>query len=624
MKLEINMLSKSARIESDERAGLLAFVQGRGTEHDVGDLLQSLGAGGRSDLVNHVGIRRQWLEDAARANGPGCIRELEILTNALNEGAPNNNDSDFLHVLTQWPIVEGHSLWEIVRQRAELTPDLEFLCDERGERTTFRGCATRAEEVAAGLRDLGLSSGDVVSWVLPTWSDAVVLAMALSRIGVIQNPIVPIYREREVAFCTTQTGARMLIVTHVWRGFDYAAMAEGVAAANDDLSVLVVERDGLPVGDVSKLEEIAPLASNGTDVGWLMYTSGTTADPKGAKITDSSISHVAQGMCLRMDVRYSDRISMVFPFAHLGGITWMFGAQQYGFTMLLEEAFRSDLTPEYLSREGCTHAGTGTAFHLAYLNAQRARGAEKLFPRLKNCPGGGSPKPPQLHYDIKRELGGAGIISSWGLTEAQILTFATPWDDDEKLANTEGRPMPGVELITVDQDGKHLPLGTEGELCAKGPQVLQGYVDSNLDAQAFDTSGYFRTGDVGFIDHEGYVTITGRLKDIIIRNGENISAKELEDLLYTHPKVGEVAIIGLPDAKTGERVCAVVAPKSAQDPPTFLELRDFLMDSHIRMQAIPEQLEVIGELPRNASGKVLKNVLRKSLEGPLLKSAEPN
>jgi cyclohexanecarboxylate-CoA ligase len=311
-----------------------------------------------------------------------------------------------------------------------------------------------------------------------------------------------------------------------------------------------------------------------------------------------------------MDVRHSDRISLVFPFAHLGGITWMFGAWQYGFTMLMEEAFSAERTPYYLSREGCTHAGTGTAFHLAYLKAQRDQGHTRLFPRLKNCPGGGSPKPPQLHYDIKRELGGAGIISSWGLTEAQILTFCSPTDDDEKLANTEGSAMPDVDLIAVDEEGIPVPPGSPGELCVKGPQVLKGYVDPMLDALAFDENGYFRTGDIGIIDSQGYVTITGRLKDIIIRNGENISAKELEDILYTHPKIGELAIIGLPDERTGERVCAIVALRPDASALTFDELREFLLREHIRMQAIPEQLEIVDALPRNASGKVMKNSLR--------------
>jgi acyl-CoA synthetase (AMP-forming)/AMP-acid ligase II len=346
-----------------------------------------------------------------------------------------------------------------------------------------------------------------------------------------------------------------------------------------------------------------------------MYTSGTTASPKGAKISDASVSRVAREMCVRMDVRHEDRIALVFPFAHLGAITWMFGAWQYGFTLLMEEAFSAERTPYYLSREGCTHAGTGTAFHLAYLKAQRDLGQERLFPRLKNCPGGGAPKPPQLHYDIKRELGGAGIISSWGLTEAQILTFCSPSDDDEKLANTEGSAMPDVELIVVDSEGRRVPTGVAGELRAKGPQVLEGYVDASLDSDAFDEDGYFRTGDIGIIDRDGYVTITGRLKDVIIRNGENISAKELEDILYTHPKVREVAIIGLPDAKTGERVCAVIALKGTEPPLSFAELRDFLLAARIRMQAFPEQLEIVESLPRNPSGKILKNALRETFRG---------
>jgi cyclohexanecarboxylate-CoA ligase len=278
--------------------------------------------------------------------------------------------------------------------------------------------------------------------------------------------------------------------------------------------------------------------------------------------------------------------------------------------LVFDSAFDVKRTPRFFAEQDVTHAGSGTAFHLSYLAAQREQPGVRLFRHLKSCPGGAAPKPPQLHHDIKAELGGVGIVSGWGLTEAPILTMASHKDTDDQLAFTEGFAMPGVELIAVKPDGTRAGAGEEGELRAKAPQMMRGYLDSSLDAEAFDDNGYFRTGDLGTIDADGYVVITGRLKDVIIRNGENISAKEVEDLLYTHPKVQDVAVVGLADARTGERACAVVVSRDAGSPLTFLEMQEFLREKGIRVQAIPEQLEPIESVPRNASGKIVKNALR--------------
>ena len=183
-------------------------------------------------------------------------------------------------------------------------------------------------------------------------------------------------------------------------------------------------------------------------------------------------------------------------------------------------------------------------------------------------------------------------------------------DDDEALANTEGSAMPGVQLRVVTLDGKVAGIDEEGEIRAKAPQTMKGYLDPSLDADAFDDEGWFRTGDLGRIDADGMVTITGRLKDIIIRKGENVSAKEVEDLLFTHPKVADAAVIGLPDASSGERACAVIALKDAGAPLGFDEMVAFLKEKRLRSQAIPEQLEIVDTLPRNPSGKVLKQDLK--------------
>ncbi len=279
-----------------------------------------------------------------------------------------------------------------------------------------------------------------------------------------------------------------------------------------------------------------------------------------------------------------------------------------GCVNILVEAFDPKGTVEVLQREGVTLAGAGTIFHQAYLAAQKEAGEKPIFPDIRAYPGGGAPKPPQLHYDIKDAIGGVGIVSGYGLTEAPIVAMASVDDPDEKLADTEGRPAPGAEFKLVDLEGNVVSDGAEGELRVKAPQLFKGYLDASLDAEAFDDDGYFRTGDLGYLD-DGYVVITGRVKDVIIRKGENISAKELEDLLYAHPKVGDVAVIGLPDPGSGERVCAVVQAAEGEEAIGFEEMNDYLLEQGLMKQKLPEQLEV-DEIPRNPAGKILKHELR--------------
>ena len=509
-------------------------------------------------------------------------------------------------------VVSGRNLWELIEARVAATPDADMLVDQDGRRMTFAEFATAAGEMAAGLADLGVGAGDVVAWELPTWIETVVLAAAINRLDAVQNPIIAIYREREVGFCCRQAGAKVLITPAEFGGFDFGAMGRAIADAVEGLTAITVGPGAFPVGDPSTLPPVPVPASDGQDapVRWLCYTSGTTSDPKGARHTDASIDAIARAMGDRLDVQAGDRPALVFPFPHIGGITWLFTGLQTGCVSLLDQAFVPASTTAFLAAEHCTHAGSGTPFHMVYLAAQRENPDTPLFPELKNCPGGGAPKPPQLHYDVKGELGGSGVVSGWGLTEAPILTMGAHDDPDDKLARTEGRAMPGVDLKVVSVEGEVVGPGQEGELRAKAPQMMKGYLDDTLNADAFDDEGYFRTGDLGVIDAEGYVVITGRLKDVIIRHGENISAKEVEDLLFTHEQVQDVAVIGLPDARTGERAVAVVSTPEGAEPLTLAGMREFLTAAGLRTQAIPEQLEHVAVVPRNPSGKITKNVLR--------------
>ena len=514
-------------------------------------------------------------------------------------------------------MLEAPTLWDLVTARAAETPDAEMAVDESGRTMTFAEFRDRSERVAAALAERGIGAGDTITWQLPTWFESMVLVAAIARLGARQNPILHIFREREVGFCARQTDAKLLVVPTEFGGFDFKGMADGIAAAiradGGAIEVMTCDRD-LPEGDPSTLP---PAPTDGDEVRWYFYTSGTTADPKGAQHTDQTIAAVARGMSTHIAITAEDRNALAFPFPHIGGITWLVTSMMTGCVNICFEAFVPDQVVSILDEQGVTLAGSGTAFHQVYLAAQQKAGGG-LFAHVRGFPGGGAPKPPQLHYDLLAAFPGSkGILAGYGLTEAPVLTMAKVGDADEDLANTEGSPMPGVELKLVTVEGAVAVTGEEGEVRARAPQLMKGYLDSSLDADAFDEDGWFRTGDLGMLNERNMLTITGRLKDIIIRKGENVSAKEVEDHLYTHPKIADVAVIGLPDPDSGERVCAVVATPEGSDPIAFAEMVEFLKEQGLMIQKVPEQLEHVEAIPRNPAGKILKRDLQAAYEGTL-------
>jgi acyl-CoA synthetase (AMP-forming)/AMP-acid ligase II len=519
-------------------------------------------------------------------------------------------------------LVYPPTFWALIELVADEEPDGVIMTDDRGRRLTNRQYRDACEATAAALVAHGVRPDSAVSWQLPTVLEAVVIMGALARIGARQNPIIPILRRREVAFITAQTKAELLIVPGVWRNFDYTAMADDIAT-EVGFAVLTLRADdppnsfglALPEGDRSTLPpKPAPLAPADLPDRWIYYSSGTTSDPKGGRHTDQSAMAGASGMLGSMGVLRDDVIPVPFPIAHIGGICMATAVLMARCRALFVEAFDAERSPFVFAEHGGTLLGSAVPFFHAYLAAQRKHGPERLFPRIRACISGGAPKPPELHVEIQRELGGRGIVSSYGLTEFPIATYCTFDDSDEMLATTEGRASPGVDIRVVDFDERECGVGEEGELRLKGPQMIRGYVDASLDANAFDAQGYFRTGDLGIKEPSGHVRITGRLKDIIIRNAENISAQEIENVLYTHPKIADVAVIGLPDAKTGERCCAVVVLAEGAQKLTLGDLAEFCGANGLAKQKVPEQIEFVDVLPRNAMGKILKQDLRKQYQ----------
>jgi acyl-CoA synthetase (AMP-forming)/AMP-acid ligase II len=498
----------------------------------------------------------------------------------------------------------GKTLWQLIVERAAATPSKRMAYDESGRSMTYAEFGAACERVAAGLAGHGVGVGTVVSWIQPSRFETLVLAGALARLGAVQNPILPIYRHREVSFIARQSGCRLLVVPGTFRGFEYPPMA---AEATADLPVEVLVADpALPEDDPAMLSPYEPALDEWR---WLFYSSGTTADPKGAKHSDRSLSAANDSLQWGMQVTGDDKTAVVFPITHVGGLVWLYNTMQTGVELLMVETFDPSRTPGWLGAHGCTCAGAGTVFWLAYLAAQRALPAgERVLPDVRVFNGGGAPKPVTLNAELLAAFG-APLLNGWGLTESPINTMSHVDDPDDRKANTEGRAGPGVELRTV-LEGRVVGAGEEGELQVRGPQVCMGYLDSSLDAEAFTDDGWFRTGDLGAIDDEGYVVLTGRLKDVIIRKGENISAKEIEDLLHAHANVAEAAVIGVPDAERGEMACAVIVTRPGAEPITLREMVDYLDGTQLSKHKIPERLELVDALPRNPTGKILKKDLR--------------
>ncbi|MFF7391683.1 class I adenylate-forming enzyme family protein [Streptomyces scabiei] len=494
--------------------------------------------------------------------------------------------SETAHVLSG-----SGTLWELLDRRAGLTPDRPVLLQD--DRTlSFGELRSGAERVAAGLYDRGVRPGTVVAWQLPTRIETVLLSFALARLGAVQSPVIPFYRDREVGFALRESRAEFFAVPGEWRGFDHTEMARRLEARG-----IFEAYDRLPDGDPTTLP--APPA-DGTSVRWIYWTSGTTSDPKGVLHTDRSL--IAGGSCLAHALRLGadDVGSIAFPYAHIGGPDYMVMLLLYGFPAVLFEHFALPAALEAYRKHGVTVAGGSTAFYSMFLTEQRKQPGEPLIPSLRLLAGGGAPKPPEVYHSVVREMG-VQLTHGYGMTEVPMITMGAPDDSAENLATTEGRPPEGME-IRIAQDG---------EVRLRGEAVCQGYLDPAQSAAAFDADGFFVTGDLGHLTDSGHLVLTGRLKDVIIRKGENISAKEIEDLLHRHPAVQDVAVIGLPDPERGERVCAVVEQPPEADSLTLPDVTGWLRAEGLSVHKLPEQLEVVDALPRNETlRKVLKYKLR--------------
>ncbi len=504
----------------------------------------------------------------------------------------------------------GSTLWDLVAWRAARTPGATALVqgaaaarDER--RITFGTLHRRAERVAAGLYERGVRPGSRVVWQLPTRIETVLLSLALARIGAVQSPVVPLYRDLEVGQVLRRTAADFFLVPGVRRGFDHGAMAHRLAAALPGPATVVTAYDrgpgSLPDADPAVLP---PPPTDADEVRWIYWTSGTTAGPKGVLHTDRSLRTAGRQLADALRLGPSDIGSMAFPYAHVAGPDYTVMLLLRGIPALLLERFEPPGSLAAYRRHQVTVAGGSTAFYSLFLTeARKLPPGRRLLPSLRLLAGGGAPLPPALYHEVVAALG-CRLAHGYAMTEAPMVTMGDPLDSPGRLATTAGRPPAGMEV--------RIAPGT-GEILLRGPAVCRGYLG---EAPPFDAEGFLPTGDLGLLTATGHLVVTGRLKDVIIRKGENISAQEVEELLHRHPDVAGAAVIGLPDPARGERVCAVV-----EQPPGTARLTLTEVVAHLRSQGLaphklPEQLEVVAALPRGATlGKVLKGELRKRLGG---------
>jgi acyl-CoA synthetase (AMP-forming)/AMP-acid ligase II len=408
-------------------------------------------------------------------------------------------------------------------------------------------------------------------------------------------------------------------VPGVVRGTDHRAIARAARAAAPDLEhVLTVRAEpGEGMRALEALEEspAAPLPPSPTaphDVSMLFYTSGTTADPKGVQHTPSTLGAVVRYHARLFPPRPDDRSLLQFPLNHVGGIVMFVMLQvAHGGSVVFMDAYDPELALDLIERHQVTSAGGPPAVLLGLLGARRFSPAKVASVRTSGS--GAADVSPELMRQVREKLG-AFAFRSYGMTECPMFTSGAPGDPEEKLLTTDGRPVPGAVARLVDEDGRPVGANVEGEIEVYGPQLCVGYLDPSLNA-AFTPDGFFRSGDLGVVDAAGFLRITGRRKDVIIRKGENLSAKGIEDDLAAHPEVADVAVVGVPDPQSGERVCACVVLRPGAERLTLAEVRAFLEARGVMRQKIPEQLEILPELPRNATGKVKKHELRAWVRG---------
>ena len=493
-------------------------------------------------------------------------------------------------------------------------------------RFTYRELATLADRIAVGLSRLGVGRNDVVAMQLPNWWQFSLLYLACSRLGAVLNPLMPIFRERELGFMLKHGEAKILVVPKLFRNFDHEGMARGLQSqlpslkrvvvidgeGADDFDVLLTKPEWEKEPDAAKI--LAANRPGPDDITQLIYTSGTTGEPKGVMHSANTLMANIIPYAERLKLGKDDIVLMASPLAHQTG--FMYGLMMpimLRASVILQDVWDPAKATELIRQEGVTFTMASTPFLTDLTRAVSETG--KGVPSLKTFLCAGAPIPGPLVEQARSTLG-AKIVSAWGMTENGAVTLIKLDDDDNLAFTTDGCALPGAEVRVVDAEGKPLPPGEIGRLVVRACSNFGGYL-KRPQWNGTDAEGWFDTGDLARIDASGYIRISGRSKDVIIRGGENIPVVEIEALLYKHPAVAQVAIVAYPDGRLGERACAVIVPKAGQTI-DFAAMTEFLKLQKLATQYIPERLVVRDAMPATPSGKIQKFRLREMLrEGDL-------
>jgi acyl-CoA synthetase (AMP-forming)/AMP-acid ligase II len=503
-------------------------------------------------------------------------------------------------------------------EKAATQPDEVAIYMEGAPALTYGAVADEARRLATGLRELGLVAGDVISFQLPNWRESVVLDIAASALGLIVNPVIPIYRDRELRFILKDARTRLIFIPEQVRSLEFPAMISALRPDLPDLQHVVTVRAERDHAGMLRYEDLVnrdpiDLATLPTvdpnSIKAVLYTSGTTGTPKAVLHSHNTLTRVIQNSLdyWQMDAR--DVMLMPSPVTHITG---------YGSGMVLPfvTPVKSALMPRwdadaavaFIQQVGATASVGATPFLVELVAAAKRHGTGLPTMRLFAC--GGAAVPPQVVLDAWNTLDNCRAFRVYGSTECPIISAGFVGDGQQRLAAETDGMIYAYEVKILDEQGRELPVGQDGEIAARGPGMMLGYKDPEQNAAAHDADGFFLTGDIGQRTADNAILITDRKKDIIIRGGENISAKEVEDVLHDHAAIRECAVVAMPHARLGEGVCAFIIPASDDGAPDLAAVVAFADQAGLARQKIPQHIELVADLPRTASGKVRKDVLR--------------
>lgn len=503
-----------------------------------------------------------------------------------------------------------------LQQALEHCPDKTAVVAYRSGQTiparlSYRELDNRVEKVARSLVVLGVGSSDVVTFQLPNWWEFIVLQLACARIGAVANPVMPIFRQHELRFMLNFGESKVFVIPKLYRGFDYESMARSMLPDLPHLQhLIIVDGEGDDSFEQKLLRDDMPATPftpiQPDDVMLLMYTSGTTGEPKGVMHTSNTLFSNLYAYAERMELSGEEVILGASPLAHLTGYGYLASLPLIlNTTTVLQDVWDPQQALAIARNEGVTFSMASATF-VADLCQAVEQGVTPA-PSFKKFNCAGAPIPP-IVIERAYRLMDLRISSAWGMTENGAVTVTDPACALERSGNSDGRPLPGMEVIVVDSTNNPVPLGEVGSLRVRGASMFAGYL-KRPELNSTDEQGWFDTGDQAFMDAEGFIRIVGRSKDVVIRGGENIPVTEIENLLYKHPAIATVAVVGFPDRRYGERVCAFVSLKPKQQF-SFEEMSNYLNSLQITKQYIPERLEILPQLPMTPSGKLQKFKLR--------------